>query len=276
MAQLAPTLELPSGARIPQIGLGTWPLDDAAAAAAVHAGIEAGYRHFDTAENYGNESGVGEGIRRSGIARSEVFITTKFNRRWHSRSGPAEALRLSLRRLDTEYADLLLIHWPNPGQDRFVEAFLGMRDLLDEGLIRAAGVSNFKPAHLQRLLDEGLVPDVNQVHLDPYRPRPEVRAADDAAGVLTESWSPIGKGGDLLGEPVLTDLAGRYGKTPAQVVLRWHVQQGLVAIPKTANPARMEENLNVFDFELSPEDLTAIDALADPGAALTDSDTFGH
>lgn len=276
MVQPAPTLQLRSSAEIPQIGLGTWPMDDAEAAAAVEAAIGIGYRHFDTAENYGNERGVGEGIRRSGIARSEVFVTTKFNRKWHSRDGVREALRHSVERLGTEYVDLLLIHWPNPDQDRFVEAFAGMRELLDEGLIRAAGVSNFKPAHLQRLLAEGLVPDVNQVHLDPYRPRHDVREADAASGIVTESWSPIGRGGDLLAEPVLTALADKYGKTPAQVVLRWHVANGFVAIPKSGNPERMRRNLDVFDFELDADEVAAIDALADPAAPLTDSDEFGH
>ena len=270
-----PALPLRSGALIPQIGLGTWPLDDDEAARAVNTAVGLGYRHFDTAENYRNEKGVGEGLRRSGLDRSQAFITTKFNKEWHSFDGVRRAVEASTQRLGTEYVDLLLIHWPNPDLDRYVEAFRGMRAVQDDGLVRAVGVSNFKPAHLQKLADAGLVPEVNQIQLDPYRPRRDVREANAGLGILTEAWSPLGKGTRLLEEPLLLALAAKYGKTPAQVVLRWDIQSGIVAIPKSANPQRMAQNLNIFDFELDARDLSSLDSLEND-AAVSDSDTFGH
>ena len=270
-----PALPLRSGALIPQIGLGTWPLDNAEAADAVEAAISLGYRHFDTAENYRNESGVGEGLRRSGLDRAEVFITTKFNREWHSFDGVRRAAEASMQRLGTDYVDLLLIHWPNPSQDTYVDAFRGMRALQEEGLVKAVGVSNFKPAHLQKLAEAGLVPEVNQIQLDPYHPRRDVRAANAGLGTVTEAWSPLGKGGPLLVDPLLGTLAAKYGKTAAQVVLRWNIQSGIVTIPKSANPQRMAENLNIFDFELDSAEMTALDALESDGS-VTDSDAFGH
>ena len=275
MSLLPPVGRRRGGALIPQIGLGTWPLDDGEAATAVETAVGLGYRHFDTAENYRNERGVGEGLRRSGLNRSEAFITTKFNKEWHSYDGVRRAADASLGRLGTDYVDLLLIHWPNPGLNRFVDAFRGMRALQEEGLVRAVGVSNFKPAHLQRLADAGLVPEVNQIQLDPYHPRTDVRQAHAALGIVTEAWSPLGKGGDLLRDPRITALAGTYGKTPAQIVLRWNLQSGIVTIPKSANPQRLAENLDVVDFELAPEDLRILDSMEtdDP---ISDSDVFGH
>lgn len=270
-----PVLPLRSGAVIPQIGLGTWPLDDDEAARAVDTAVGLGYRHFDTAENYRNEKGVGVGLRRSGLDRGQAFITTKFNKEWHSFDGVRRAVEASTQRLGTEYVDLLLIHWPNPDLDRYVEAFRGMRAVQDDGLVRAVGVSNFKPAHLKKLADAGLVPEVNQIQLDPYRPRRDVREANAGLGILTEAWSPLGKGTRLLAEPLLLTLAAKYGKTPAQVVLRWDIQSGIVAIPKSANPQRMAENLDIFDFELDARDLSSLDGLEND-AAVSDSDTFGH
>ncbi|MFJ7751709.1 aldo/keto reductase [Arthrobacter sp. NPDC097144] len=270
-----PVLPLRSGAAIPQIGLGTWPLDDDEAARVVETAVGLGYRHFDTAENYRNEKGVGAGLRRSGIDRADAFITTKFNKEWHSYDGVRRALDASTQRLGTEYVDLLLIHWPNPGLDQYVDAFRGMRAAQEEGLVRAVGVSNFKPAHLQKLADAGLVPEVNQVQLDPYRPRRDVRAANDELGIVTEAWSPLGKGTSLLEEALLKDLAAKYGKTPAQVVLRWDVQSGIVTIPKSANPQRLAENLDIFDFELDPGEMSALEGL-ETGLPVTDSDSFGH
>ncbi len=272
----APTIELRSGASLPVLGLGTWPLNDDEAATAVEHAVSAGYRLFDTAENYGNEAGVGEGIRRSGIEREQVFITTKFNKKWHSVDGVRQAYEQSAERLGVDYIDLLLVHWPNPDQDQFVDAVKGLAALRDEGLLRAIGVSNFKPHHLQRLLDDGLVPDVNQIQLDPRHTRADSRAFHEQHGIVTESWSPIGQGGDLLKDPAVDRLADKYGMTPAQIVLRWHLQLGLVAIPKSADPLRIKQNINLFGFELTEDEVGSLTALDRGDADITDSDSFGH
>lgn len=272
----APTLQLRHGASIPVLGYGTWPLDDAEAADAVETAIGAGYRLFDTAENYRNEAGVGEGIRRSGLDRSDVFITTKFNKEWHSYEGAQRAFENSVKLLDVDYIDLLLIHWPNPGQDRYVDAFKGLAALLEDKRVRAVGTSNFKPAHLQRLLDEGLVPDVNQIQLDPRHTRPDSREFHAKHGIVTESWSPLGKGGDLLQEQTIASLADKYGKTPGQIVLRWHLQLGAVVIPKSARPERIRQNIDVFDFELDPDDVDSLSSMDTGDADIQDSDSFGH
>ncbi|MEB7446799.1 aldo/keto reductase [Arthrobacter koreensis] len=271
-----PTVTLRNGLELPALGMGTWPMDNAQAADAVAAAVEAGYRLFDTAENYGNEAGVGEGIRRSGIARSDVVITTKFNKQWHSRDGVRRAFDASARRLGTEYIDLLLVHWPNPDQDRYVEAVLGLAGLLEEGLIRGIGVSNFKPAHLQRLAEAGVIPDLNQIQVDPRHVREASRQANNRLGVVTESWSPLGRDGGLLEDTVVTALAAKYGKTPGQIVLRWHVQQGLVPIPKASSPAHLAENLAVFDFALEETEIADLSALDTGEAGILDSDSFGH
>ncbi|GAB3520491.1 aldo/keto reductase [Arthrobacter monumenti] len=272
----APTVRLKNGASMPVLGFGTWPLDDAEAADAVETAIGSGYRLFDTAENYRNEAGVGEGIRRSGIDRGDMFITTKFNKDWHSYDGAQRAFENSAKLLDVDYIDLLLIHWPNPGQDRYVDAFKGLAALLEDKRVRAIGTSNFKPAHLQRVLDEGLVPDVNQIQLDPRHTRPDARDFHARNGIVTESWSPLGKGGDLLQEQTITSLADKYGKTPGQIVLRWHVQLGAVVIPKSAKPERIRQNIDIFDFELAPDDMDSISAMDTGVSDIADSDDFGH
>ncbi|MBL3699181.1 aldo/keto reductase [Leucobacter luti] len=276
MSHLAPTSRLAGGAEMPVLALGTWPMDDAETADAVESALAAGYRHIDTAENYGNERGVGEGIRRSGLPRDEVFITTKFNRAHHSEAGVRAAWEASCARLGVDTIDLFLIHWPNPDQDRYLDALRGLVALRDEGRIRALGVSNFTAAHLERAAAAGLVPEVNQIQLDPEHSQPRVQAANRAHGIATVAYSPLGRGGSFLDHPAVGDAARAHGKTPAQVVLRWHVQHGNAAAPKSANPVRQRENLALFDFALSPEEMAAIDAL-DVGAPLQhDADTFGH
>jgi 2,5-diketo-D-gluconate reductase A len=275
---LAPTVSLRNGAEMPALGLGTWPLRGADCVAAVRTALETGYRLVDTAENYRNEEAVGQALKESGVDRSEVFLTTKFNKEWHSVEGVRQAFEGSCARLGVDYLDLLLVHWPNPDQDRYVEAVQGLQKLLESGDLRAIGVSNYKPKHLQRVLDEtGIVPDVNQIQLSPYSTRDDCRAFHSEHGIVTESWSPLGASSDeLRNDPTIVRIAAAHDKSPAQVVLRWHVQLGLVAIPKSANPGRIAENIEVFDFELSNEEMTTITGLNRGDAALTDSDEFGH
>ncbi|MGV0715253.1 aldo/keto reductase [Mycolicibacterium sp. XJ662] len=272
----APTVTLLNGVEMPTLGLGTWPMDDAESVDAVAGALRLGYRLLDTAENYENERGVGEGIRKSGIDRAEVFVTTKFNRRWHSVEGARQACEASLKRLGLDYLDLLLVHWPNPDQDTYVEAVEGLVQLLDAGLVRAIGTSNFKPAHLQRLFDNGMTPHVNQVQLDPYHLRPDLVALHRDRGIITQTWSPLGRGNEMLSDPAITAAADRHGRSPAQVVLRWHVQQGFVPTPKSADPDRQRENLDVFDFTLSDDDMAALGSLDRPDPEMLDADTFGH
>ena len=274
--QPAPTVTLLNGVAMPQLGLGTWPMDDTQAARAVASALDLGYRLIDTAENYRNEAGVGAGIRQSGVSRDQIFVTTKFNREWHSVDGVKQACEASLSRLGVDYIDLLLIHWPNPAQDRYVDAFHGLTRLLESGVVRAIGTSNFKVTHLQRLLDQGLVPHVNQIQLDPYHLRDDVVALHNAHGIVTETWSPLGRGGEMLADPAITAVAERHGRTPAQVVLRWQTQSGYVPAPKSSDPTRQAQNLNVFDFELSADEMAALNALNRPNPKMMDADVFGH
>jgi 2,5-diketo-D-gluconate reductase A len=271
-----PTVQLANGVEMPVLGLGTSPLSDRDTERMVAAALDAGYRSIDTAENYRNEAGVGRGIRASGVDRDGVFVTTKLNKRWHGYEEAQRAWATSAERMGLDRIDLLLIHWPNPQQDRYVDAWRGMLELLEDGKVRAIGVSNFKPAHLDRLVEEtGVAPHVNQIELDPRMSRRDERAYHQAHGIVTESWSPLGAGGGLLHEPVVEGIADRHGKSPAQVVLRWHVQLGLVAIPRTSKPERLPENLDVFDFELLADDLDRFASL-DGTERPTDSDRFGH
>ena len=273
---VAPRLSLAPGVDIPLLGLGTWPMNDEEAAAAVAEALRLGYRHVDTAENYGNERGVGEGLRRSGVAREAVFITTKFNRPWHSVDGARQACEASLARLGVAYIDLLLVHWPNPDQDRFVEAFQGLVKLREAGLVRAIGTSNFKPAHLERLFELGLLPQLNQIQLDPYHRRDDLLAIHRRKGIVTGAWRPLGCGNAMLADPVIAGIAEAHGRTSAQVVLRWIVQQGIVATPKSANPERLAQNLDIFSFSLSEAEMAALDTLDRPDPTMLDADSFGH
>lgn len=271
-----PTVDLANGVAMPDFGLGTWPIGDREIETIVAAALETGYRLIDTAEIYRNEEGVGRGIKASGIDREQVFVTTKLSERWHGYEKAQQAFANSARRLDLDYIDLFLIHWPNPELDHYIDAWRGMIALLDQGLVRAIGVSNFKPTHLDRLIDvTDVVPHVNQIQLNPRIPRTFERSFHAARHIITESWSPIGKGSDLLREQVITDIGRAHGKTPAQVVLRWHLQLGLVPIPKTSNPLRLVENLDVFDFILDEDEMHRIDTLDRGGQGAVDSDQTG-
>ncbi|SKB32730.1 2,5-diketo-D-gluconate reductase A [Arthrobacter sp. 31Cvi3.1E] len=270
------TTEIANGVRVPLIGLGTWPLRGEDAAAAVSQAISNGYRHIDTAENYANESAVGEGIRRSGIARSELFLTTKFNTRWHSRSGVREAFGNSVQQLGTDYLDLFLVHWPNPAQGRYVDACEELQNLVDDGSIRAWGVSNFKPSHLMAVQGAGLAVPLNQVQVDPEHGQPDQLAYHRGHGIVTAAYSPLGRSGGFLSHPAVDGPAKELGKTPAQIVLRWHVQHGRVAVPKSADSQRQQQNLDVFNFRLNQQHMAAIDALETGAAPRLDSDTYFH
>jgi 2,5-diketo-D-gluconate reductase A len=262
---------------MPVLGFGTWPMKNKEAERSVAQAIEIGYRLVDTAYAYGNERGVGKGLAASGIAREEIFVTTKFNREWHGVAEVRESVEGSLEKLGLDFVDLLLVHWPNPVQGRYVDAWEGMLMLREEGLIKAAGTSNFKPAHIDRLLGAtSQAPEVNQIELSPLVTRTGPREYHVRHGIVTQSWSPLGAGNELLTLPVVQDISKRHGKSAAQVVLRWHIQSGFSTIPKTSTPARMRENLDIFGFELSDEDMRALDELDQGEAAATDSDEFGH
>jgi len=269
-------VDLSNGVSMPLIGYGTWPIPDRDAEKMVAAAIEAGYRLIDTAEMYRNEDGVGRGLRASGIDRDEVFVTTKLSQRWHGYEEAQEAFAISCKRLGLDYLDLFLIHWPNPRLGKFVDAWRGMIELLQQGKVRAIGVSNFKPSHLQRLIDEtGLAPHVNQIQLNPWLSREAEREYHSQHGIVTESWGPIGQGGGMLGDPVIAEMAGARDRTPAQIVLRWHLQLGLVPIPKTARRERLAPNLDVFDFSLSDDEMLALSTLDTGAWDADDSDTTG-
>lgn len=277
LSTAVPAIALNSGTSIPQLGLGTWPLDNREVERAIVAAAEIGYRHVDTAAKYGNETGVGRGLQASGLAREDWFVTTKLDGGYQGDDRAIAGLDASLDRLGLEYVDLLLIHWPLPARDQYVSTWQTFIALQQSGKARAIGVSNFKPAHIDRLIAEtGVAPAVNQIELSPAIPRLEQRAYGAEHGIVTESWSPIGGSGDLLSAPVLASLGEKHGCTPGQIVLRWHVQNGLVAIPKSRNPQRMAENLDVFDFELDTDDLAALDGFDQGPDAGVDSDHTGH
>ena len=273
----APTLLLNDGNRMPQIGLGTWPLSDAEVAPVIVTAVQAGYRHIDTAYRYGNERGVGQGIRDSGLRREDLFITTKLDGAFQGGDRAIAGLDESLQRLGLDYVDLLLIHWPLPQRDQYVSTWKTFEKLVAAGKARSIGVSNFKPAHIDRLLAEGSIrPAVNQIQLNPRITRPEQRAYDSAQEIVTVAWGPLGPGTDLLNDPAVAALAAKHGKMPGQIVLRWHIELGLAPIPKSADPGRLAQNIDIFDFALTSAEIASISAL-DTGAELgVDSDTTGH
>ncbi|MER5750798.1 aldo/keto reductase [Streptomyces sp. NPDC002088] len=261
MAPTVPTVTLNNGIQIPQLGFGVFQVPDAETTAAVTAALESGYRSIDTAAIYGNETGVGNALADSDLTRDELFITTKL---WNADQGydaTLTAFDASLDKLGLDYIDLYLIHWPTPARDLYRESWKAIEKLVADGRVRTAGVSNFQPTHLRRLLDgASIVPAVNQIELHPGLQQAELRALHAELGIATEAWSPLAQGA-VLKEPALTDIAARRGKSPAQVVLRWHLQLGNIVIPKSVTPTRIQENIDVFDFTLSDEEMAAIAAL---------------
>jgi len=257
------SLTLNTGDQIPQLGLGVFKVDDDVCEQIVLDALEVGYRHIDTAMIYRNEAAVGRAIAKSGIDRDELFVTTKLWNSDHGTTATPEALALSLELLGLEYVDLYLIHWPAPLRDEYVATWLALEELHHQGLAKSIGVSNFEPEHLERVLDEGsIVPAINQVELHPAFQQRKLRAFQEPLGIITEAWGPLGQGKyDLAELPGLQDIAESHDKSIQQIVLRWHLQEGVVVFPKTVRKERMVENLSVFDFELSEDEMTAIAAM---------------
>ncbi|MGW3372046.1 aldo/keto reductase [Streptomyces hydrogenans] len=256
-----PTVTLNNGVEIPQLGFGVFQVPDEETTAAVSSALEAGYRSLDTAAIYGNEAGVGKALAASGISREELFVTTKL---WNADQGHDATLRAfddSLAKLGLDYVDMYLIHWPTPARDLYKETWKAIEKLVANGRVRAAGVSNFQPDHLKRLIDGAdLVPAVNQVELHPGLQQNELRAVHAELGIATEAWSPLAQGA-VLGDEAVTVIADRHGKSPAQVVLRWHLQLGNIVIPKSVTPERIRQNLDVFDFTLTDDEMAALAGL---------------
>jgi 2,5-diketo-D-gluconate reductase A len=270
----APSIPLNDGNAIPQVGLGVWQTPPRDTARAVTTALQAGYRHIDTAAAYGNEREVGRAIAGSSVPREDVFLVTKLGNADQGYDRTLAGFDASVERLGVDYLDLYLIHWPLPERNTFVDTFTAFAHLRDRGRIRSIGVSNFEPEHLRILIDgTGIVPVVNQIELHPLLPQTELREVHVQLGIATEAWSPLGQG-SLLENPVITGIADNHGKTPAQVLIRWHIQLGNIVIPKSVTPERIVSNFDVFDFELSENDMSAISSLGDGTRLGPDPRTF--
>ncbi len=274
---MVPRVTLNDGNSLPAIGFGTYPLRGDEAVAAIDSALEIGYRLIDTAVNYGNEADVGRAVRQSGLARDDIQITSKLPGRHHAYDDAIRSVEESLQRLQVDYLDLHLIHWPNPSVGKYLQAWQALIDLRERGLIRSIGVSNFTQAHLGHIIDEtGVVPAVNQIELHPRFPQEHMRAVDTDLGIITQAWSPMGKARAPLDEPAVLDAAQRLGVAPGQVILRWHIQIGSLPIPKSADPQRQRENFDVFDFALTDSEVSAISALAETDGRLFGGDPDVH
>lgn len=258
----APLITMNDGHQIPAVGLGTYQIRGGEGLDQILTAIQDGYRLLDTSTNYDSEGIVGEAIRRSGIPRSEFFVTTKLPGKYHHYEDALMMIQESLFRMGLDYFDLYLIHWPLPKRGLYVEAWKAMVTAQKLGLIRSIGVSNFEPEHLDKIIDEtGVTPAINQIEIHPYWVQERMVEADKERGILTEAWSPLGRGSDALKEAVITELAEKYGKTTAQVILRWHAQRGIIPIPKSRNLQHQRENLAIFDFELTQTEIERINLL---------------
>jgi len=272
-----PGIDLNNGTVIPQLGFGVFQIDPSDTAETVLTAFEAGYRHIDTAQMYGNEAEVGEAIAKSGLKRDELWITTKCNNSNHGYDDSQRALDESLQKLGLDAVDLYLIHWPLPGKDLYVETWKGLEKAHEDGKSRAIGVSNFQPHHLDRLLEETeTVPAINQIELHPRMQQAALRSYHERHGIRTEAWSPIGQGKGLLDAPELAEIAQAHGKSAAQVVLRWHIQIGNIIFPKSVTPDRIRENKDIFDFELTHEEMQKIDGMEKAERLGPDPDTFAR
>lgn len=263
-----PRIALGADNAIPQIGLGVWQTPNDVAVTAVQAALKSGYRHVDTAAIYENEEGVGQGLKGSDVPRAEIFVTTKV---WNADQGydnALRALRASLRRLQLDYLDLYLIHWPSPHRGLYLDTWRALVKAKEDGLVRSIGVSNFEAEHLDRIIGEtGVTPALNQIELHPRFQQRALRAVHQKLGIETESWSPLGQG-KLLADPVIGAVAAKHGRTPAQVIIRWHLDSGLVVIPKSVTPSRIAENFDVFGFSLDAEDLATLAGLDDANGRI--------
>ncbi len=271
---LSPALTLNNGVEIPQLGFGVFQIPTDDTVSAVTKAFEVGYRHIDTAAMYGNEREVGQAVRDSGLAREDVFVTTKLDNDSHGYDEARAAFDASIGALGLDYVDLYLIHWPQPANDRYIDTWRAFEQIYADGRAKSIGVSNFQPNHLRRLIAETTVlPAVNQVEVHPTFTQPELRAVHADLGIVTEAWSPLGQAADLENATV-TRIAGSLDKTPAQVVLRWHLQRGDVVFPKSVTPERIEANFDVFDFELSGSDMADVDSLEAGNRMGPDPDEF--